>query len=152
MDLNPLQYLCELFPGWDPEFLEKTYIAHGGNFELTLETLLEQSLPAEGPTLEVMRPPGDYPQPEPPGHNPEVDAFKRELGQMLRGDAPAITSSTPPLKERIKAKLKKWFSRKPKGKQSEEDPASTLSPSEPDEEVITFYAPEGLRKGERNDG
>lgn len=139
MDEDILHALYELFPNSDPEYLLQALLAHNSNLSATVETLLGQSDP-----VEVIRPPS--PWREPTGVSGEVAVFKRDLGRMLQGDLAEPASQ--PLSVRLKAKLKQWFSRRKKLKEEEKDAASTVSPSEPDEEVISFYAPAGLRKGE----
>jgi len=139
MDEDTLHALYELFPNSEPEYLLQVLHAHDCNLSAAVETLLGHSEP-----VEVIRPPS--PWREPTRINAEVAVFKRDLGRMLQGDS--IEPASQPLSARLKCKLKQWFSRRKKPKEEEKDAASTVSPSEPDEEVISFYAPAGLRKGE----
>lgn len=142
MDEDQLHALYTLFPDTAPDYLAEMLQAHRGDLQATVNTLLEQSEP-----VEVLRPPSAWR--EQPRSSHEVDSFKRDLGRMLHGDASKSQTPSKPLPMLIKERLKRWFSRKKPLKEEEKDSASTVSPSEPDEEVISFYAPEGLRKGER---
>lgn len=141
MEEDLLHSLYSLFPNTAPDYLLEVLQAHNYNLQTTVETLLGQSEP-----VEVLRPPGAWG--EQPHSSHEVDAFKRDLGKMLQGSITEPPNASKPLPSRIKDKLKRWFNRKKPAKEEEKDSASTVSPSEPDEEVISFYAPEGLRKGE----
>ena len=142
MDEDQLQSLYELFPNSDPEYLAQVLYAHNGDLQATVEALI----PHVPQPVEVLRPPSPFR--EQPRGSTEVDAFKRDLGMLLQGQTSTNTNNAKPLGTLIKEKLKKWFHRKKKVKEEVKDSASTVSPSEPDEEVISFYAPEGLRKGE----
>jgi hypothetical protein len=141
MEEGMIHALCELFPNSDPDYLLQVLCAHDGSLSATVETLLGHIEP-----VEVIRPPS--PWREQTRASGEVDDFKRDLGLMLQGSHSESTNTSERLSTRIKSKLKKWFSRKKQSPTEEKDAASTVSPSEPDEEVISFYAPEGLRKGE----
>ena len=141
MKEDMIHALCELFPNSDPDYLLQVLCAHGGSLTATVETLLGHIEP-----VEVIRPPS--PWPEQIRASGEVDDFKRDLRLMLQGSHSASSSTSDLLSTRIKSKLKQWFSCKKLSQAVEKDATSTVSPSEPDEEVISFYAPEGLRKGE----
>jgi hypothetical protein len=118
--------------------------------ELTINTLLGDNRPE---VVDVLRAPGQPLQQMISEPDLERDAFKKELGLMLMGGESERPSSGKPLTDRIKEKFKKWFSKKRKEKaffREEDDPANTQEPADSEEEVISFYAPVGLRKGERN--
>lgn len=142
MDEDLLHALYSLFPDTAPDYLAEMLQVHGGDLHATVDTLLHQPV-----QVEVLRPPSAWR--EQPRNSHEVDSFKRDMGRLLQGDASKAPNPSKPLPTLIKDKLKRWFSRKKQLKEEEKDSASTVSPSEPDEEVISFYAPEGLRRGER---